>query len=126
MNGKVARIACVLLLSVFAACAPDDGAESDVRDASGLIIQYGFSPDEQSQADSIAYCAGLAGGWRLPTEDESLLVYDNRAHLEPSTAWFWSSSHVMGSPSLGWGVYFPRGTRSFSNINFASRARCVR
>lgn len=126
MNGKFARVACVLLQSLVVACAPEAGTEADVRDASGLIIQYGYSPDEQSQAESVAYCASLPGGWRLPSEDEAILVYDNRANLEPSPNWFWSSSPVTGSPSLGWGVYYPRGSRSISSIHFASRARCVR
>ena len=98
--------------------------------ASGLVMQYGVSPSAQSQADSVAWCANLpfaGGGWRLPTKDELLMVYDNRAQLEATEERFWSSSNLPDSPADGWyvefdavgGIFYGPPTQNFF-------ARCVR
>ena len=93
-------------------------------------MQFGFSPDSQSQAESIAYCASLplaGGGWRLPTKDELLTVYANRAALEPTDEPLWSSSSVAGSPSDGWYVRFSAGyAPGHVVVTHNLRARCVR
>ena len=108
----------------------EPAAAGTVRDnVSGLVMQFGFSPDRQSQAESIAYCASLplaGGGWRLPTKDELLIVYANRGALEPTDEILWSSSSVAGSPELGWSVYFGNGGADVDEVAIPSRARCVR
>ena len=111
----------------------EPAAASTVRDnVSGLVMQFGFSPDSQSQAESIAYCASLplaGGGWRLPTKDELETVYANRRALEPTDEdeFFWSSSSVAGSPSNGWHVGFSGGLAYYDGATATTvRARCVR
>ena len=97
--------------------------------ASGLVMQFGFSPIEQNRAGSRAYCSHIllaGGGWRLPTKDELLDVYTNSRYLEPSDAGFWSTTPVAGSPFDGWGVYFIDGSAYSSAATLIGRARCVR
>ena len=108
----------------------EPAAAGTVRDnVSGLVMQFGFSPDWQNQAESIAYCASLplaGGGWRLPTKDELEIVYANRRALEPTDDFFWSSSSVAGSPSSGWYVSLSNGSAYDLDAANAGRARCVR
>jgi len=123
-------------------CGPRFTALGDgtVRDnnGSGLEWQEGFSPGNQNQAASIAYCAALAldgGGWRLPTVDELVSIVDTSRGMPsidtsffpgtPST-YFWSSSPVAGSPSLGWYVNFNSGYANYGRATDMLRARCVR
>lgn len=98
--------------------------------ASGLDMQSGSSPTTQSQADAVAYCASLplaGGGWRLPTKDELLIVYSNRAALAPTAEFFfWSSSPDGSSPSSGWFVNFYYGVADSTGATDTHRARCVR
>jgi len=116
-----------------------DLGDRTVRDnnGSGLEWQQGFSPGDQSQAASVAYCTSLAldgGGWRLPTIDELLSIVDTRFRpfIDPSffpgtpSLVFWSSSPVAGSPSLGWYVVFSSGDAGFNGAHSSYRARCVR
>lgn len=113
-----------------------DGTVSD--DVSGLVWQQGFSPSNQSQADSIAYCLGLAlpgSGWRLPTSDELLSIVDltvtaptidGRYFPGTPSVYFWSSSPVVGSPSNGWAVLFLYGWAAGIDQLILAPARCVR
>jgi len=112
-----------------------DGTVRDNR--SGLVWQQGFSPGEQAQAASVTYCTSLTlgGGWRLPTKDELLSIVDSsRSNPSIDTAffpgtpstWFWSSSPVAGSPSVGWYVYFSSGNANVYDATSMYRARCVR
>lgn len=104
--------------------------------ASGLDMQFDGSPTTMSQAASVAYCASLplaGGGWRLPTKDELLVVYANRAHLQPIVNWitFWSSSPArVGQQNfgqtIGWIVDWSNGNALDLNGTSLTRARCVR
>ena len=97
--------------------------------ASGLVMQVGFSPNVQNQAESRIYCSQLplaGGGWRLPTKDELLVVYANRRYLEPSEDVLWSTTPYAGSPSNGWGVNFGSGIAYYYDVTYYPRARCVR
>lgn len=103
----------------------------------GLRWQQTISAMSQTQANAIAYCAGLGGGWRLPTVFELSSIVDETRRdpaIDPSAFpstpadWFWSSSSVAGSPSVGWAVSFVLGNASSYDVgvSYAGRARCVR
>lgn len=117
-----------------------DATAGTVRDnLTGLVWQQGFSPEPQTQAASITYCAtlGLAGSapWRLPTVLELRSIVDETVSSPstdpayvPSTPAeaFWSSSSFAGSLSFGWYVDFYYGVANFDDAAILSRARCVR
>jgi hypothetical protein len=108
-----------------------------VRDnnGSGLVWQQAVDARSFTQADAIVYCAGLGGGWRLPTKDELLSIVDTTRTnpcIDPTyfpgtpVSAFWSASSVADPPSSGWYVFFNNGS---TNVDFATdalRARCVR
>ena len=91
-------------------------------------------------ANAKTYCAGVGAslggtGWRLPTCKElQTIVDDSQTNPSidttafPSTpaAWFWSSSPVAGSPSLGCLVDFYYGLTHNYDISPSNYVRCVR
>lgn len=107
--------------------------------ATGLEWQRGTSPNRQSQAASIGYCAGLTldgkTGWRLPTVAELSSLVPSRKAAEPyieltifpstQSSYYWSASPVSGS-SGGWSVYFGNGGTVSHVVTSTGWARCVR
>jgi hypothetical protein len=145
------RAVFVPLMAALASCAKKP---ETVRDqASGLVIQVGFSPQRQNQAAAFAYCATLplaGGGWRLPTRDELSVALANRTLLADSDDWFWSAAPTVTPPSRGvvvrvahevfdsaatrraaassrgWIVHFTHGFAYADGPEAPFRARCVR
>jgi hypothetical protein len=113
-----------------------DGTVRDNRD--GAVWQQAVPAGFYTQAGAIAYCASLAldgGGWRLPTKDELLSIVDTtrvNPSIDPTyfpatpSDFFWSSSSVAGSPSLGWYVSFDGGAANDLVATESAHARCVR
>jgi len=82
-----------------------------------------------------AYCAGLSGGWRLPTVEElgGLLdkcggspTIDHEAFPDAPAAPFWTSSVDAGHPGRAWLVSFSIGTFTRNEKSGQYRVRCVR
>jgi hypothetical protein len=115
-----------------------DLLDGTVRDnASGAVWQQAVDVSDYSQAEAIAYCAGLAldgGGWRLPTIDELMSIVDTRFDptIDPTyfpgtpRERFHSSSPDAGSPSNGWRINFMNGVAYTTVGGYPGRARCVR
>ena len=107
----------------------------------GLEWQRTVDAASYTQANAIAYCVGLtlAGytDWRLPSTIELMTLVDYTvaspgptidatAFPTTPTQYFWSSSSVAGSSSVGWGVGFNIGYAYRIVATDAGRARCVR
>jgi hypothetical protein len=110
-----------------------DGTVTDPL--TGLVWQQTLGTNDYSQADGVAYCAGLTlagGGWHLPTITELESIVDRRYSPTidptafPSTppAGFWSSSVASGGN--GWLVTFYGGYSSYDDTSATGRVRCVR
>jgi len=105
-----------------------------------LTWQQILPSTEYTWANAKTYCAGVGAslggtGWRLPTCKELQTIVDDSwiapaidPNAFPSTpvTWFWSSSPVVGSPSIAWGVYFYFGYTGFYDTTNTYHVRCVR
>ena len=73
-------------------------------------------------------CATLGNGWRLPTKEELIVVY-NELHKNGkgdfSANWYWSSSELAGNKA--WSVNFANGIVSNGNSqSLNAQVRAVR
>lgn len=92
------------------------------------VAQYKF-PTVMTWSEAQKACADLKNGWRLPTKDELILLYNNKVKIGGfEDKGFWSS--LEGKDDRGydaaWGVYFLNGIGSFGYKNFESAVRAVR
>jgi hypothetical protein len=86
---------------------------------------------EINHDDAVKYCAGLKGGWRLPTiaELESL---PDRGRFHLSAGWVWSADKVEEAmdpdDELSWGLAMANGkrTEALRFATYGSRALCVK
>jgi hypothetical protein len=116
--------------------------------ATGLTWQQGVAPAPLTWSAAKAYCAGLAGSFRLPSLKELQTIVDyGNAHPSPGSAidavafpatpavGFWTSSVVGGSSTVVWTVKFDNGDtgssgttgiNSTTNMVELKQARCLR
>lgn len=133
-----ARLRCVSTAGASAHCYPSRyqvKASGEVYDAATkLTWQQEVTGASYQWRDATAYCAGLSGGWRLPSMTElQTLVDDTKPNstIDPTAfphspvAVFWTSSPVAGQP-YAWGVDFTRGTTINPDVTTPYRVRCVR
>ena len=77
--------------------------------------------------DAMAACQGLGNGWRLPSKDELLAIYE-QLHKQGKgnfkNAWYWSSSQY--NSGIAWGVIFPNGFVVNGGKFGSSQVRAVR
>ena len=77
--------------------------------------------------EAMSACAGLGGGWRLPTKEELKTMYE-QLHLKGKgnfqNAWYWSSSE--DNASTAWHFYFEYG-KAYSTYKVSTtQVRAVR
>jgi hypothetical protein len=89
-------------------------------------------------ANAKSYCAGLGGGYRLPTVKELLTIIDfsrsnpaidTSAGAFPNTPsdLFWTATPLAGSPpTSAWFISFIDGYAGNVDMTQANRVRCVR
>jgi len=89
-------------------------------------------------ANAKSYCAGLGGGYRLPTAKELLTIVDfskanpsidTSANAFPNTPSdpFWSATPLRGSPpASAWFISFDNGYAGNVDMMQPNRVRCVR
>ena len=85
-------------------------ADSVLDDTTGLTWQHPVDGGQYSWADAKTYCAGLGGGWRLPSVTELQSIVDDtkqRPSIDetafpntPALA-FWTSSAYTGAGVSG-------------------------
>ncbi|HEX3696072.1 MAG TPA: DUF1566 domain-containing protein [Polyangia bacterium] len=103
-----------------------------------LTWQQTVPPAKYAWAAAKTYCQtlSLAGtGWRLPTRKELQTIVDysqSSPSIDP-TAFpatpaeaFWSSSPVVGSPTVAWSIYFIIGLTYSFVVTDPNEVRCVR
>ena len=114
---------------------PDGGAGDTVTDnRTGLTWERGFVP-MMTFADGQTYCAGLGGGFRLPTEKELLTLVDP-VRFSPAidqttfpgtpSDWFWSSTGIQPAGTSNYIVNFNEGRTGTTGLTGAYNVRCVK
>jgi hypothetical protein len=103
----------------------------------GLSWERMTSAIELNLAEADSYCAGLGGGFRLPTLKELLTLVDPTAYnpsvdamtfpATPSNDYFWSSTLNEPNNGYGFGVRFDYGetSNSLAGVNGYYYVRCV-
>lgn len=90
-----------------------------IKNGKLLVTQYDF-PNEMDWYNAKRACAALGNGWRLPTLDETAILYQNKdkiggfAHGEYD--YYWSSNEFYGmNDEEGSDITSDAGTRIFFN-----------
>jgi hypothetical protein len=105
---------------------------SDSR--TGLVWQGTVNASTYTWDAARSYCAGLGGGWRLPSLKELLTLVDptrppptiDPAFPNTPAEGFWSASPYVRSSGYAWLVFFSTGSSADSATSSAYRVRCVR
>ncbi|MDA7762444.1 DUF1566 domain-containing protein [Crocinitomicaceae bacterium] len=81
---------------------------------------------EMSWEDAKKACADLGDGWRLPTDEELNILYENKAKIGGfASGYYWSSTEVDGFDA--WGQVFDDGYQGYSDkTNVSGNVRSVR
>ena len=122
-----------------------DKANNTVVDArTGLTWQHQIDPSWFSGVMAKAHCAGLGGGWRLPTIKESLTITDPAHQVEtPDPTIFphppqsqgyqgvWTASADTATPGDQWymatyGISQSEAGDTVNGATYAFHARCVK
>jgi hypothetical protein len=133
---------CLLLTRSAVADAPSAHfvvSEGTVLDSATKLAWQRVVPSvsyDWSGAD--AYCRKLTlqgTGWRLPTIKELQTLIDETRSMPAVDPWafpdcpselYWSSSHVVSSPTSAWAVSFRYGFDGAVDVSAPQRVRCVR
>jgi len=119
--------------------SPAAGTVGTVLDAAtGLVWQQGVSPAGMQWADAVTYCAGLSGGFRLPSmkEMQTIVSYTVAApgpmidgvfaSSSISPPYYWTGSPLSGVATSAWLMDFGTGISSWNGRTATYPARCVR
>lgn len=98
----------------------------------GKMVSINQAPSKMNWSSAKSWCSNLGNGWRLPTKDELLVIYRNKATLNAifaavgeviSADYYWSSTEA-GSDSARY-VSMYDGYTNFTNKNNNSYVRAV-
>lgn len=109
-------------------------------DVTKLVWQQLTPSTNYTQAQALAYCAGLGLGgyidWRLPSVVELASIVDVGTYNPsinatvfpgtPALGFYWSSTRYAGDTGSAWGVYFNNGYSDYNYASIAYSVRCVR
>ena len=80
---------------------------------------------EMSWEDAKKACADLGDGWRLPTDEELNILYENKAKIGGfASGYYWSSTEY--DDGIAWGQDFYDGYQDDSNKDNDTYVRAVR
>ena len=80
---------------------------------------------EMSWEDAKKACAELGDGWRLPTDEELNILYENKAKIGGfASGYYWSSTEY--DDGIAWGQDFYDGYQDDSNKDNDTYVRAVR
>jgi|Laugresbdmm110sn_1035088.scaffolds.fasta_scaffold130253_1 hypothetical protein len=90
----------VCYLGMGQSSTPDPIIGKPIKFGNLFIAQNDF-PKQMNWTDAKKLCAALGKGWRLPTQDELSMIYQNKEKIGSfSDGEFWSS--VEGDESSAW------------------------
>jgi hypothetical protein len=126
---------------------PPPNSNSDIKNIIGNTVniedievtKYDF-PEEMNWYDAKKACEALGEGWRLPTQDELNILFQNRDKIggwafTPGFGYrfYWSSMEYMGEECYGrpgnecaFKKYFRSGTGIFTYKKDKNQVRAVR
>lgn len=91
----------------------------------GKMVSINQAPSLMTWSDAKSWCSSLGSGWRLPTDEELIVIYKNKDALNavlaavgeelPNSSWHWSSTEV--DSSRAWGVRMSDGYTNFPNLS---------
>ena len=83
---------------------------------------------EMDWDEAIKACADLGDGWRLPTQDELNILYQNKDEIGGFVLdYYWSSTEFdNGIASGAWIQYFHAGSQAYDDKNDFNYVRAVR
>ncbi len=137
-EGKVTRKKVVFHARVatnVSVASAEASSNGETFRAAGLEWQMQPAPNVMNWEDAKSYCANLSlagGGWRLPTKDELLALYNAKTSSAEIAAyphmnwWYWSSSPSPGGSSGAWIVVFYGGYAHYGGVSDYGYVRCVR
>ena len=119
-EGGFPRIGDRYMGGIYAGLSRGEGTSPD-----GHIILLDDVPgDKLEWNDAVKWALELGDGARLPTRDESALLYANlRAEIGPD-GWVWTGTQY--SAYYAWTQYFLNGLQLDLNKSYVARARAVR
>ena len=93
----------------------------EVMDEDGNITEMDWD-------EAIKACADLGDGWRLPTQDELNILYQNKDEIGGFVLdYYWSSTEFdNGIASGAWIQYFHAGSQAYDDKNDFNYVRAVR
>ncbi len=117
----------------------DNGDGTVTDNGTGLVWQQSTPSTPFTQAEALAYCAGLNlngyTDWRLPSIVELVSIVDpsaldssidNAVFPNTRSSFYWSSTPAAGAASVAWSVIFRLGSVSQAGVFESAYARCVR
>ena len=129
MNKQSSIFQILLLVILFfcgSAIAQTNVIGNPIKIGNIEVAQYDF-PDDMEWDDANRKCLNLSEGWRLPTKDELVILYNNKKKIEnnnhPHKAAYWSSTE---NDNAWWYIYLPYGQLSTREKNEKFCVRAVR
>jgi hypothetical protein len=115
------------LLMITSFCFAQDAKKiigKPIKIVNFLVAQNDF-PKFMYWDDAKTECAKLGAGWRLPTNDELNILYQNKDKIGGfRDNFYWSST--VNEHNLAWLQFFFNGSVLYYNKNYNSYARAVR
>ncbi len=88
------------------------------------VAQNDF-PNQMDWFDAQKACASLGPGWRLPTQDELKILYQNKDKIGGfARSYYWSSTEADSSSA--WEHNFNDGLQNFSSKGNPTYVRAIR
>jgi hypothetical protein len=111
-----------------------DNKDGTVTDNNSGLMWQKASAGVMRWNDASIYASGLSlaghSGWRLPTKDELVGLYNSpcKKRMEVVSDWYWSSSPCAGIPGYVWKVSFTSGDvdRGYMGDHYKSSRHLVR
>ena len=90
------------------------------------VAQYDF-PKSMAWEDAKEACADLGEGWKLPSDDELIYLYQNRFTFGGfADATYWSSTENYFNHGDAWFQNFANGRRHYYRKTYMSYVRAIR